>query len=89
MITSGRLLRNRDSVASQARLDRRFAGREPAGQNLENWFDQVAGTIRLALSRRVPVGFEDETGFHLGVQAVPADVGMDWERARLLIDGHY
>jgi hypothetical protein len=43
----------------------------------------------VALSRRVPVGFEDETGFHLGLQVVPADDLMDWERARILIDEHF
>ncbi len=89
MITGGQLLRNRVSVAGPARLDRRFAGREPAEQNLENWLLQVAGRVRLALNRRVPVGFEDETGFHLGVQAVPANGLMDWERARFLIDEHF
>lgn len=89
MITGGQLLRNRVSVAGPARLDRRFAGREPAEQNLENWLHQVAGRIRLALNRRIPVGFEDETGFHLGVQLVPDDERMDWERARILIDEHF
>jgi hypothetical protein len=89
MITGGQLLRNRVSVAGPARLDRRFAAREPAEQNLENWLLQVAGSIRRALNRRVPVGFEDEAGFHLGVQAVPADDLMDWERARILVDEHF
>jgi hypothetical protein len=89
MITGSQLLRNRVSVAGPARLDRKFAGLESAEQNLENWLHQVAGRIRVALSRRVPVGFEDETGFHLGLQVVPADDLMDWERARILIDEHF
>ena len=89
MITGSQYLRNRISVAGPARLDRRLAERESAEQNLENWLHQVAVRIRLAISRRIPVGFENETGFHLGVQVAPADERMDWERARIFHDDEH
>jgi hypothetical protein len=85
-MTDNQMPGKRVLLAGPARLDRRFAAREAAGQNLENWLHQVAGTIGLALYRRIPVGFEDEAGFHLGVPPVYGETRMDWERARIFVD---
>ncbi len=93
MMTGSQILRNRVSTGATARLDRGFA--EPdldkfAGQDLGNWLHQVAGKIGLAISWHIPVGFEDETGFHLGVQPVREDQRMDWERSGILAgDEHF
>ena len=92
MMTGSQILRNRVSTGATARLDRGFA--EPdlgkfAGSDLENWLHQIAGKIRFAINRRIPVGFEDETGFHLGVQPVREDQRMDWERSGILADGEH
>jgi hypothetical protein len=89
MIRGSQILRGRISAGATARLDRRFADREFAERNLESWLHQVAGKIRWAISRRIPVGFEDETGFHLGVQPAGADNRMAWERAGILVDEEY
>jgi hypothetical protein len=88
-MTDNQVLPERVSVAGPARLDRGFAGRESAEQNLENWLHQIAGKIGPALYRRIPIGFEDETGFHLGVQPVRGDTRMDWERARIFVDDEH
>lgn len=85
MMTRSQILQDRISAGTTARLDRRFAEREFAERGLENWLHQVAGKIRLAISRRIPVGFEDETGFHLGVQRAGEDNRMAWERAGLFV----
>ena len=89
MMTGSQILRNRVSTGATARLDRGFA--EPdldqfAEQDLGNWLHQVAGKIGLAINRRIPVGFEDETGFHLGVQTVREEECMEWERSGILTD---
>ncbi len=89
MMTGSQILRNRVSTGATARLDRGFA--EPdldqfAEPDLGNWLHQVAGKIGLAISRRIPVGFEDETGFHLGVQPGREDERRDWERAGIFTD---
>ena len=88
-MTDNQMLPERVSVAGPARLDRGFAKRESAEQNLENWLHQVAVKIGLALSRRIPVGFEDEAGFHLGVPSVCGENRMDWERARIFVDDEH
>jgi hypothetical protein len=66
-------MRNRFSTAGTARLDRGFAGQEP-----NRWLRQVAGNLRLAIDRRIPIAFEDETGFHFGVQ--PEGIFVDDEQ---------
>ena len=86
MITRSPILRDRISAGATARLDRRFAEREFVERNLENWLHQVAGKIRFAISRRIPVGFEDETGFHLGVQPAREASPMSWERAGIFVE---
>ena len=88
-MTDNQMLRERVLVAGPARLDRRFAGRTFAEQNLENWLHQVAAKIGLAVYRRIPVGFEDEAGFQLGVQPVCGEHRMDWERARIFVDDEH
>lgn len=90
MVTGNDTLQDRISVAGTARLDRAFARCEPVEQELENWLLQVVGKIHVAISRRIPVGFEDETGFHLGVQPVWVEDRMDWERAGIFAgDEHF
>jgi hypothetical protein len=89
MITGSQYLRNRVSAGATARLAHGFTGPEFAERNLETWLHQVAAKIRHAISRQIPVGFEDETGFHLGVQRVRPQDGMDWERARILLNDEY
>ncbi len=84
MMTGSQIMRDRVSAAATARLDRGFAGRDPEG-----WLRQVAGKIRLTINRRIPIGFEDETGFHLGVQPAREDDRMDWERASLVADDEH
>ena len=81
MVTSSQILENKISAAATARLDREFAG-----WNRKQWLRHIAGKIRLAIIWRIPVGFEDEAGFHLGVQSAPKDERMNWERAGLLAD---
>lgn len=85
-MTDNPILPKQVLVAGPVRLDRGFAGRESAEQTLENWLYQVAGKIGLALYRRVPVGYEDEAGFHLGVPPVRENQPMEWERARIVTD---
>ncbi|MGA2685141.1 MAG: hypothetical protein ABSF51_08820 [Verrucomicrobiota bacterium] len=92
MMTGSQILRNRVSTGATARLDRGFA--EPdldqfAEQDLGNWLHQVAGKIGLAISWRIPVGFEDETGFHLGVQPGREDGRREWEPAGIFTDGKH
>jgi len=81
MITSSRILGTKMSAAATTRLDR-----ECGGWNRKQRLRQIAGKIRLAIIWRIPVGFEDETGFHLGIQPVPKDDCMEWEQAGLLAD---
>ncbi len=93
MMTGSQILRNRVLTGATARLDRGLA--EPdldpfAEQDLGDWLHRVAGKIRFAINRRIPVGFEDETGFHLGVQPVREQDRMDWERAGIFTgDKHF
>jgi hypothetical protein len=89
MMTCSQILRNRVSAGATARLDRGFAEAESAGRNLEYWLHQVVGNIRFAVSRRIPVGFEDQTGFHLGVQPAGADHRMNCERADIFVEGEH
>lgn len=70
--------------AATARLDREFTGWEG-----KSWLRQFAGKIHLAIVWRIPVGFEDETGFHLGVQPRRKDERMDWERAGIFPDSKH
>jgi hypothetical protein len=81
MITSSQILGNKISAAATARLDREFVG-----QDRSRWLYQVVRKIRLGVIWRIPVGFEDETGFHLGVQPAQKVDCMEWERAGLLAD---
>jgi hypothetical protein len=80
-MTGSQIMQNKISAAATARLDRGFAG-----QGRNGWLRQVAGKIRLTLNRRIPIGFEDETRFHLGVQPVREGDCMDWERAGIFAD---
>ena len=80
-MTDNQILQEQVSVACPARLDREFTDR-----HWNTWLFQVAGKIRLALYRRIPVGFEDETGFHLGAQSGDTDGRMNWERAGIFAD---
>jgi hypothetical protein len=89
MIIRSQMLQDRFSVSGSVRLDRGFAERESAERKLENWLHQIAGKIRVALNRRIPVGFEDETGFHLGVQVVSGVEAMEWERAGIFADDNH
>lgn len=86
MMTGSQILRNRASAGATARLDRGFTEAEFAEKNLENWLHQVVGKIRFAIGRRIPVGFEDETGFHLGAQPVREDNRIDRERAGIFAE---
>jgi hypothetical protein len=71
-MTENQTWRETISAAGPARLDREFTG-----HNRHVWLFQVAGKIRISLYRRIPAGFEDETGFHLGVPSGCADERMD------------
>jgi hypothetical protein len=87
MMTGSQILRDRLSAGATARLDHGFTEPELAGKSLENWLHQVAGRICLAVSRRIPVGFEDETGFHPGVQPAREESRLDWKRAGIFVEG--
>jgi hypothetical protein len=87
MMTGSQILRDRLSAGATALLDHGFTEPELAGKSLENWLHQVAGRICLAVSRRIPVGFEDETGFHLGVQPAREESRLDWKRAGIFVEG--
>ena len=89
MVTGSQIQRNRVSAGAPARLDRGFTEQQFAGRNLENWLHQVAGKIRFAISRRIPVGFEDETGFHPGMQPARQDNRIDRERAGIFVDDEH
>ncbi|HLZ55080.1 MAG TPA: hypothetical protein VKS19_11420 [Verrucomicrobiae bacterium] len=86
MMTGSQILRNRVRAGATARLDRKLAEPVPAERHLENWLHQIAGRIRLAIRRQIPVGFEDDTGFHLGVQTIGEHHRMAWERASLFVE---
>jgi hypothetical protein len=48
-----------------ARLDREFvAEKADAG----GWIDRAVAQFRPAICFRIPVGFQDEAGFHCGIQ---------------------
>ena len=81
MVINSQIMPDKISAAATARLDREFTGRAR-----NNWLRQFAGKIRLAIVWRIPVGFEDETGFHLGVQSARKDDRLDWERVGILAD---
>ncbi|MGA9777901.1 MAG: hypothetical protein ACLPRE_12395 [Limisphaerales bacterium] len=86
MMTRSQILQDRLSAGATARLDREFTEPEFAEKSLENWLHQVVGKIHFAISRPIPVGFEDETGFHLGMQSAREHSRMDRERARIIVD---
>jgi len=86
MMTGSQMLQDRVSAGATARLDRGFTEPEFAEKHLENWLREVVGKIGLAISRRIPVGFEDETGFHLGVQPAREASPMSWERAGIFVE---
>jgi hypothetical protein len=52
-----------------ARLDREFDAAQPEG-----WLDRAAAQFRAAITFNIPVGYENETGFHCGVQRAPARI---------------
>jgi hypothetical protein len=81
MMMGRQILREGVSAGATGRLDRGFT--EP---DLTHWLHQVAGRIRLAVSRRIPVGFEDETGFHPGVPPGCADDRKHREQAGMSTD---
>ena len=89
MMTGRQILRDRISAGATARQGRGLAEPGFAGRAVEDWLHQVVGKIRFAISRRIPVGFEDERGFHLGFQPAPADHRMDWERAGIFTDDEH
>ncbi len=89
LMTGSQTRRDRISAGATARLERGLTEPEFAERTLENWLQQVTGKIRLAISRRIPVGFEDETGFHPGVQPAGEDNRMAWERADMIGDEEY
>ncbi|HUA67851.1 MAG TPA: hypothetical protein VMA13_04820 [Candidatus Saccharimonadales bacterium] len=70
MITGKQIL-----TAATARLDREFVG-----WSRKHRLRQLAGKVRLAIAWQIPVGFEDETGFHLGAQRVRENDHADEER---------
>jgi hypothetical protein len=86
MMTDSQMLQNRVSAGATARLDREFTGPEFTDKSLEGWLHQVVGKIHFAISRRIPVGFEDGTGFHLGMEPGREYSRMDWERAGLFVE---
>jgi hypothetical protein len=57
----------RISEKRAARLAKTRDDREPSVQDDADWLDRIAVQFRLARILQVPVGFEDETGFHPGV----------------------
>jgi hypothetical protein len=85
-MTDNQMPGKRVSVAGPAWLDRGFASRASAGQNLESWLHEVAGKIGLAFYRRIPVGFEDGAGFHQGVPSVRGEHCRDREQVRIFVD---
>ena len=84
MMTGSQILRNRIPAGGTARLDRGFAGQER-----NRWLRQVAGNLRLAINRRIPVGFEDETGFHLGVQPAGENERVGVQREGVFVDDEH
>jgi hypothetical protein len=49
--------------SATARLDREFAA-----QTVGGWFDLARTKIQTAAIFQVPVGYEDDAGFHCGIQ---------------------
>lgn len=50
------------SCVATARFDR-----EAAAKNSSDWLDRAAARFRLAMTLQIPVGYEDEEGFHCGM----------------------
>ena len=46
------------------------ANPEFAGWSRRRWLRQFTGRIHLAIAGRIPIGFEDEMGFHLGMKRI-------------------
>ncbi len=44
----------------------RYDGRESAGKSVSEGLSRIASAIKVAAILRVPVGYEDELGFHCG-----------------------
>lgn len=78
MLIGSQVMPGKMSAATTARLDR-----ELAGCDRKNWLRDLIGKIHVASIWRIPIGFEDETGFHLGAQQVPGDHHVAMERAVL------
>ena len=58
----GKALKSSASPLATARYD----DRETAGKRVSESLSRFASAIKLAAILRVPVGYEDETGFHCG-----------------------
>ena len=92
MMTGSQIMRNQVSAGATARLNGGYTEHGLDGvaeRDLGNWLHQVAGKISLAISRRIPVGFEDETGFYLGVQPVREQDHMYRERSGIFADDEH
>ena len=60
--------------SATARFDREF------GNNDEGWLDRAAAQFRSAIIFQIPVGYQDETGFHCGIQHPPERISISAER---------
>jgi hypothetical protein len=91
-MTGSQILRKNVSTVATARLDRGFT--EPdldrdVEQDLTHWLHQVTGRIHLAINRRIPIGFEDETGFHFGVQPAGENERVGGQRDGVFVDDEH
>jgi len=84
MMIGSQMMPDKISAAATARLDREFAG-----WDRKHWLRELAGKIRLAVIWQIPVGFEDETGFHLGVQQIPENDRLDEGRERIFAEDEH
>jgi hypothetical protein len=49
---------------------RGMSGNQPCASTLKALFEDLIARCRRAMTFQVPIGYQNETGFHLGVQAV-------------------
>jgi hypothetical protein len=56
----GRRLSEKYAAGTSARKDETFTG----SSQHDDWLRQVAARFRSAITLQIPVGYEDETGFH-------------------------
>jgi hypothetical protein len=61
------------SEESASRLATARLDRAPAAYDDADWLDRAATQFRLAMTLQIPVGFEDEAGFHYGVPTGAAE----------------